>query len=288
MATYDTSYYDKAYEEFEKKQKQSAQDQKTQTEADYNNRLKQAYIANRQTQKATDEALTRAGIRGGMTETSALKNALAYQNTRTGLQTERANAIREIDKNADNNIFAYKQTNDAAKNAYVEGREAEDREVARQQASEQKETDIQLMTTHYGGITDVKALEEELATTTDPNKKIIIQARINYLNETNTAKQETNNLAYLESKYGGISDVDKLKTMLKNAPTIEEQTIIQNRINLLQDTSDSQEIDRYTAYYSRWYDIDDLKKEYAGTTDPIKRMVINNRLGYIYAHNKGY
>ena len=288
MATYDTSYYDNAFDEFEKKQRASAETQKTQTEADYNNRLKQAYISNRQTQKATDDALTKAGIRGGMTETSALKNALAYQNARSGLQTERANAIRDIDQKADDNIFAYKQTNDAAKNAYIEGREAEDRAVARENAAEKKQTDIQLMTTKYGAYNDVGQLQEALANTTDPNEQIIIQARMNYLNETNTAKQETNNLAYLESKYGGISDVDKLKTMLKNAPTIEEQTIIQNRINLLQDTSDSQKIDRYNAYYSRFYSTDDLKKELNKTTDPIKRMVINNRIGYLYAHNKGY
>lgn len=288
MATYDTSYYDKAYEEFEKKQKQSAQDQKTQTEADYNNRLKQAYIANRQTQKATDEALTRAGIRGGMTETSALKNALAYQNTRNTLGAEKASAIREIDKNADNNIFAYKQTNDAAKNAYVEGREAEDREVARQQASEQKETDIQLMTTHYGGITDVKALEEELATTTDPNKKIIIQARINFLNEQNTAKQETNNIAYLESKYNGISNLDTLKAALKKAPTTEEKTIIQNRINAINETNNAAKYDRYVAIYGQFYNIETLQKKLAKATDPVQKQAIRERIGYLKAQKKGY
>ncbi len=285
---YDTTYYDNAYEDFKKQQKTSAENQKALTEADFKNRLTQAYISQRQAQRATDEALTKAGIRGGMTETSALKNALAYQNARSGLQTERANALRDIDQKADDNILAYKQTNDAAKNAYIEGREAEDRAVARENAAEKKQTDIQLMTTKYGAYNDVGQLQEALANTTDPNEQIIIQARMNYLNETNTAKQETNNLAYLESKYGGISDVDKLKTMLKNAPTVEEQTIIQNRINLLQDTSDSQKIDRYTAYYSRFYSTDDLKKELNKTTDPIKRMVINNRIGYLYAHNKGY
>lgn len=288
MATYNTSYYDKAYEEFEKKQKQSAQDQKTQTEADYNNRLKQAYIANRQTQKATDEALTKAGIRGGMTETSALKNALAYQNTRTGLQTERANAIREIDKNADNNIFAYKQTNDAAKNAYVEGREAEDREVARQQAAEQKDTNIQLMTTKYGGYTNVNELNNALANTTDPNEQIIIRARINYLNEANKAKQNTNNLAFMESKYNGVSDINALQTALQNAPTTEEKTIIQNRINAITDANNAGKYDQYTALYSRYYDIDNLEKLYRETTDPLRKQVINERIGYLKAQKKGY
>lgn len=288
MATYDTSYYDKAYEEFEKKQKQSAQDQKTQTEADYNNRLKQAYIANRQTQKATDEALTRAGIRGGMTETSALKNSLAYQNTRNTLGAEKASAIREIDKNADNNIFAYKQTTDAAKNAYAEGREAEDREVARQQAENQKETNIQLMTTQYGAYNDVNELQDALSKTTDPNEQIIIQARINFLNEQNTAKQATNNIAYLESKYNGISNLDTLKAALNKAPTTEEKTIIQNRINAINEANNATKYDRYTALYSRYYNIDNLEKLYKQTTDKVVKQVINERIGYLKAQKKGY
>ena len=285
---YDTTYYDNAFDEFEKKQRASAETQKTQTEADYNNRLKQAYIANRQTQRATDEALTKAGIRGGMTETSALKNAIAYQNTKGGLQTERANAIREIDQKADDNIFAYKQANDAARNAYIEGREAEDRASTERKAVEEKEAFKQAATVKYGSYYDVAELQEALANTTNADEQIIIQARINYLNEEARAKQETNNVAYLESKYGGINDVGKLKTMLKNAATTEEKTIIQNRINTINETADAGKADRYTAYYSKFYSIDRLKKELAKTNDPIIRQVINTRIGYIKAHKKGY
>lgn len=288
MATYDTSYYDKSYEDFEKKQKQSAQDQKTQTEADYNNRLKQAYITNRQTQKATDEALTRAGIRGGMTETSALKNSLAYQNTRNTLGAEKASAIREIDRNADNNIFNYKQTNDAAKNAYIEGREAEDREVARVAEENQKQTNIQLWTAQYGGITDVNELQGMIANITDPTEKAIAMARVNYLNEENTNKANAENTAFLQSKYGGITDLTTLNKALKNAKTTEEKTIIQNQINAVKETNNAQKVERYTAYYSKWYDIDNLNKALKKTTDPVIRTIINNRIGYLKAHKKGY
>lgn len=185
MATYDTSYYDNAYEEFEKKQKQSAENQKAQTEEDYNNRLKQAYISNRQTQKATNDALTSAGIRGGMTETSALKNALAYQNTRTGLQTERANAIREIDKNADDNIFAYKQTTDAAAQSYIEQRQAEDRQIAQTEAenkaAQEREDNINFWTSKYSTYYTTSALNKAYKNAKTTAEKAIIKARIGYL-----------------------------------------------------------------------------------------------------------
>lgn len=288
MATYDTSYYDKAYEEYEKKRLTSAETQKTDTEADYNNRLKQAYINNRQTEKATNEALTQAGIRGGMTETSALKNALAYQNTRTGLQSERAKAIREIDTNAENDILAYKQTNDAAKNAYIEGREAEDREVQRQAEADQKAANTQLWTATYGGYTDVAELEALIPTITDPTEKAIAMARVNYLNEENTNKANTENTAYLQSKYGGITDLNTLNTALKNAKTTEEKTIIQNQINAVKESNNSQKTERYTAYYSKFYSVDKLKAELKKTKDPVIRTVINNRIGYLMAEKKGY
>lgn len=288
MATYNTSYYDKAYEEFEKKQKQSAQDQKTQTEADYNNRLKQAYIANRQTQKATDEALTNAGIRGGMTETSALKNSLAYQNTRNTLGAEKASAIREIDKNADNNIFAYKQTTDAAKNAYVEGREAEDREVARVAEENQKQANVQIWTAQYGGYTDVNELQAMIANITDPTEKAIAMARVNYLNEENTNKANAENTAWLQSKYGGITDLTKLNTALKNAKTKEEKTIIQNQINTVKANKEAAKYDQYTAKYSQYFDLSKLYELRDKATDPIEKQVIRERIGYILSHKKGY
>ena len=47
MAKYDTSFYKNQYNEYVEQQRESANAQKAETEADYNNRLKQAYISNR-------------------------------------------------------------------------------------------------------------------------------------------------------------------------------------------------------------------------------------------------
>lgn len=288
MATYDTSYYDNSYKEFEERQRKSAETQKAQTEADYNNRLKQAYITNRQTEKSTQDALKQAGIRGGMTETAMLKNAAAYQNTRNTLGTEKASAIREIDKNADDNIFAYKQTNDAAKNAYIEGREAEDREVARAAEEKQAEANVQLWTATYGGYTDVNELQGMLANITDPTEKAIVQARINYLNEENTNKKNAENTAWLQSKYGGITDLTTLNKALKNATTTEEKTIIQNQINAVTESNNAAKYDQAVAKYSQYYSIKTLEKLRDKATDPIVKQAIRERIGYLKKHNKGY
>ena len=185
MATYDTSRYDAMYKDFEKKQKQTAQTQKAQTEEDYNKRLKEAYISNMQNKKALNENLVKAGIRGGATETSNLKSDIAYQNTRNTLGTEKAQAIRDIDENANANIFDYKQTNDAAKLSYIEQREAEARQLAQAEKENKEAVNIDYLTAKYGGYYKTSTLNTALKNAKTQQEKAIIQARINYLTAHN-------------------------------------------------------------------------------------------------------
>lgn len=181
MATYDTSRYDQMYQDYEKKQKETAAKQKQQTEQNFEDRLKEAYISNMQNQKSLADTMTRAGIRGGATETSALKLGTSYQNTRNQLGREKAQAIQNIEDNADANLFAYKQNTDAAKNAYIEQREAEDRQIAQNAVDTQKAAELDLLQAKYGGIYNTTTLNNALAAATTPQEKAIIQARINYL-----------------------------------------------------------------------------------------------------------
>lgn len=181
MATYDTSRYDQLYTDFEKKQKESAAKQKTQAEADYGQRLKEAYISNMQDKKSLEDSLTRAGIRGGATETAMLKTNLGYQNTRNQLGAEKAKTIQNIEDNANNNIFDYKQTNDAAKLSYIEQREAEDRQLAQAEKENKEATNIDYLTAKYGGVYSTSTLNSALKKATTTQEKAIIQARINYL-----------------------------------------------------------------------------------------------------------
>ena len=120
-----------------------------------------------------------------MTETSALKNAIAYNNTRNSLQSEKAEAIRDIDQTADENIFSYKQTTDAAAQAYVEERESEDRQTAQtaaDNASEKAEEDrTNFWTNKYSTYYDVSSLQKAYKSAKTTEEKAIIYARIGYL-----------------------------------------------------------------------------------------------------------
>lgn len=181
MATYDTSRYDQLYQDFEKKQKETAEKQKKTTEEEFNERYKQAYISNMQNKKTLQDTMAKAGIRGGATETSALKLGTNYQNTRNQLGKEKRQAIQNIDDNTSENIFNYKQTNDAAKLSYIEQREAEDRQLAQNEKEKSEAANLDYLQAKYGGIYDTGSLNSALASATSPQEKAIIQARINYL-----------------------------------------------------------------------------------------------------------
>lgn len=180
---YSTQRYDNLYTEFEKKQKENVEKQKAQTTEDYNKQLKEAYISKMQNQRALNENLEKAGIRGGATETSNIRLAANYQGTRNSLNEQKNKALQQIDDTASDNLFNYKQTNDAAKLSYIEQREAEDRQLAQAAAEEKKAADLDLLQAKYGGIYSISTLDSAYKKATTPQEKAIIQARKNYLNQ---------------------------------------------------------------------------------------------------------
>lgn len=183
MATYNTSAYDNMYEEYKKEQLNTAEKQKQQTTADYNQQLKQAYINKMQNQKTLNDNMAKVGIRGGASETATLNNDLSYQNTRNTLNSSKVQALQTIDDNANANILSYKQTNDAAKQAYIEQREAEDRQIAQSKEERKYEEQNDYWTSKYSKYYSEKSLKKALAKATDKREKAIINARIGYLRE---------------------------------------------------------------------------------------------------------
>ena len=131
---YDTSYYDKAKEDYKKQAEDAAAKRKTDTESDYTARLKAAYIARQQNQQKLNDNLALAGIRGGTTETSNLKLATNYTGTVNSLNSERANALNNIDTETQQNILANDQSVNTAQQQYTENRESEDRANTREDA----------------------------------------------------------------------------------------------------------------------------------------------------------
>lgn len=173
--------YDNMYEEYRKKNEADTAKKKQQTTEDYDSKLKEAYISRMQNEKNLNENLKKSGIRGGATETSHLKLATNYQNTRNDIGKEKSRALQDIDSQATDNLFNYKQTTDQAKINYTEQREAEERQLAQNQQADNKAAALDLLQAKYGAYYDTGSLQRAYSSATTDQERAIIQARINYL-----------------------------------------------------------------------------------------------------------
>ena len=177
----ETKRYDDLYNEYAAKVNADKEKAKKRTEEDYNEKLKQLYITRMQDQKALNENLTRSGIRGGATETSNLKLATTYQNNRNNMQKEKSRALEDVETQANDNLFNYKQTTDASKLSYIEQREAEERQIAQTQKENEEAANTDLLTAKYAGVYSTATLNTAYKNAKTTREKAIIQARIAYL-----------------------------------------------------------------------------------------------------------
>lgn len=177
----ETKRYDDMYEQFAKKTEEDKKKAKARKEEDYNEKLKQLYISRMQDQKTLDTKLANSGIRGGATETSNLKLATNYQTNRNNMQKEKTRALEDIETQANDNLFNYKQTTDASKLSYIEQREAEDRQIAQTKKENEEAANTDLLTAKYAGVYNVSTLNRAYNNATTTREKAIIQARIAYL-----------------------------------------------------------------------------------------------------------
>lgn len=263
-----TSYYDKAFSEYEEKMKADAEIAKEQTQQQYDEQLRQAYVSNIQNQTALSDKLNEAGIRGGGSETSNLKLMTGYQNTRNKTNSERQSALTTIDKNTNDSIFNFKMTNDQAKNAYVQQVQAEMRQIAenkRQEAVEQKrlnqqyahEKDMwnlqqkasakdknkeekkQYYEARYSVFSE-KSLRNVIKNSKDPIRRAAASSELakrkeqkKTETEAKKLKKEEKNEKYWVAKYSTYFNVDSLRKARKKAKTSAEIAVINARIGQL-------------------------------------------------------
>ena len=188
-----TSAYDKLASDYAKSVDADKTEQIKQANTAATGQLRQAYVSRVQDQQALNNRLTDAGIRGGATETSNLKLATNYANTRSGINASRAQAITDINRTAQQNKLAYRQDIDAKKQAYIENRQAEARQAAREAVTNDTNRAIQREQTVY----ERKRAENQTA----------------YERQQTKRTQEIERLTATMSKY---YDVDKLKKLLEN------------------------------------------------------------------------
>lgn len=134
---YDTSAYDQGAAAYAAKMKADAETAKQQKTAEYDEQARQAYVSRLQNGRKLSENLSKAGIRGGATETANLNLQTNYENSRNKINSQKMTDLKAIDQDVNDKIFQDKQTRDAAKLAYIQQREAEDRQKAETQRQEQ-------------------------------------------------------------------------------------------------------------------------------------------------------
>ena len=102
-----TSFYDKAVENYKNQQEQNRATQLAAAQKTQQSALKQAYITRLQNQKKLQQGLAASGIRGGATETANIRLANQYGLDRNNANTNYTNSVNDINRSIDQNIADY-------------------------------------------------------------------------------------------------------------------------------------------------------------------------------------
>ena len=102
-----TSFYDKAVENYRKQQEQNRATQLAAAQKTQQSALKQAYITRLQNQQKLQQSLATSGIRGGATETANIRLANQYGLDRNNANTNYTNSVNDINRSIDQNIADY-------------------------------------------------------------------------------------------------------------------------------------------------------------------------------------
>ena len=102
-----TSFYDKAVENYRKQQEQNRATQLAAAQKAQQSALKQAYITRLQNQQKLQQNLATSGIRGGATETANIRLANQYGLDRNNANTNYSNSVNDINRSIDQNIADY-------------------------------------------------------------------------------------------------------------------------------------------------------------------------------------
>ena len=181
MGTLNTQAYDTLAKNYETSVNQNTQQQIAEANKAAQGQLRQAYITRVQNQRALQDSMAAAGIRGGASETSNLRLANQYGNTVGAVRSQLATSINDINRTAQQNILAYRQDIDAKKQQAIENRQSMAMQTAREDATLRRTQDIEKYTAKYSKYFDTKQLKKLLKKAKSPLQKQVINARIGYL-----------------------------------------------------------------------------------------------------------
>lgn len=197
-----TAAYDRLISNYNRSVDQNTAQQIAQANTNAQGQLRQAYITRMQDQNRLNQNLATSGIRGGATETANLNLMNQYGNTRNTINSQLASSINSINQQAQQNKLAYQQDINAKRQQYIENRQSEARQAAREEVnnarnraiareetlytrSQTKRTqDIEKYTAWASKYYDTKKLKAELEKAKKAGnilKQQIINARLGYL-----------------------------------------------------------------------------------------------------------
>lgn len=103
----DTSYYNNAMTKFANQANANRATQIADAQRQQQSNLRNAYVTRLQNQKAMNQNLATAGIRGGATETAGLRLASQYGQAVNAANSDYANSVNTINQNIDQSIADY-------------------------------------------------------------------------------------------------------------------------------------------------------------------------------------
>lgn len=183
-----TSYYEKAKDEFNKQAETTRNRQISEAQNTLQSNLKQAYVTRLQDQQRLNNNLATSGIRGGATETANLNIANQYANARGTANANYSNSVNQINNQINQSKFENTQNLNSQKEQYVQNLAQAKWQAAREDKTNevQRQTEYwnNYYTNFYSGYTKKDAkkayeyLSKQLKNATNPYQKIKLQQAI--------------------------------------------------------------------------------------------------------------
>lgn len=182
-SNFGASFYDKAIKDYQAKAKSDRNTQLKQIAQTEKGGLRDAYISRMQNQRNVAQNLAQAGIRGGMSETTALNLANQYQTQRNAVTAQASQDRLSANQTYNDNVFNYRQQMQTAKAEYLQNEQNYRRERADNLRDQNRSLRLEYQQARYNKSYNIKKLKKELKKAKTREERLAINQRIAYLRE---------------------------------------------------------------------------------------------------------
>ena len=195
----DTSYYTNAVQRYKDYAEKNRASQLGEAEKAQKSALTQAYVTKLQNEKKLADAMARAGIRGGATESSMMNLANQYGQARNSANSDYSNAVNAINASIDSNIFDYQSDMDARAEEYRQNMGQAQWQADRENYGNTYQANLDRLWNIYNAQNDLNMAN--IQAQNDANKSYIESLNNAYINDYN-AKREDKQNANANAEYG--------------------------------------------------------------------------------------